>query len=149
MNELFVNHFHENGDKSENKNSFSKIKQNDKHNTKSHHELPKHHKLGNAERKVESDILKNIPKVPKIPKLQWIPKNSFRKPSVKKENKVVKLECCCKKQDGECVGSRHNKCCSQVINLNDVFTPAPSISLRHHRDSFRVPWFISERDLMS
>ena len=39
-----------------------------------------------------------------------------------------------------------------VINchdFNDVFIPAPSISLRRHRDSIRVPWFVSERVLMS
>ena len=40
-------------------------------------------------------------------------------------------------------------CQSSEYNVNDVFTPAPSISLRRHRDSIRVPWFVSERVLMS
>ena len=34
-------------------------------------------------------------------------------------------------------------------NVNDVFTPMPSISLPCHRDSIQVPWFVSERVLMS
>ena len=34
-------------------------------------------------------------------------------------------------------------------NVNDVFTPAPSISLRRHRDSIRVPWIVSERVLIT
>ena len=87
----------------------SKIKQLNKPNTKILNEFPKNkldNKLKNFEIALKFATPKKIQKIPK--------KSSIKKTVVKKMLKPVKLECCCKKQDGECVGSRHNKCCSQV-----------------------------------